>query len=62
MLNIVGVDVVEVSPAYQGRGEETALAGAQVVYEVLTGMVKRELMDNSREERVGGEGEAHDEL
>ncbi|KAM4055331.1 arginase family protein [Hirsutella rhossiliensis] len=47
-LNVVGADVVEVSPAYQGRGEETALAAAQVVYEVLTSMVKRVLEDKGR--------------
>ncbi|KAK6207138.1 GTPase Cdc42 [Pestalotiopsis sp. IQ-011] len=40
-LNLVGADVVEVSPAYQGAGEETALAGAQVVFEVLSSMVKK---------------------
>lgn len=40
-LNLVGADVVEVSPAYQGNGEETALAAAQVVYELLSSMVKR---------------------
>ena len=70
VLNIVGADVVEVSPAYQGRGEETALAGAQVVYEVLTGMVKRGLRgdmegEGEGEERGEGEGEGeegHDEL
>ncbi|PHH85678.1 hypothetical protein CDD83_90 [Cordyceps sp. RAO-2017] len=42
-LNLVGADIVEVSPAYQGRGEETALAAAQVVYELITSMVKREM-------------------
>ncbi|KAH8197240.1 hypothetical protein TruAng_008598 [Truncatella angustata] len=40
-LNLVGADVVEVSPAYQGAGEETALAAAQVVFEVLSSMVKK---------------------
>ncbi|KAK4211941.1 putative mitochondrial precursor [Rhypophila decipiens] len=40
-LNLVGADVVEVAPAYQGAGEETALAGAQVVYEILSSMVKK---------------------
>jgi len=40
-LNIVGADVVEVSPAYQNNGEETALAAAQVVYEILSSIVKR---------------------
>ena len=44
-LNVIGADVVEVSPAYQGRGEETALAAAQVVYEILSSIVKRGLGD-----------------
>ncbi|KIW63076.1 agmatinase [Phialophora macrospora] len=45
-LNLVGADVVEVSPAYEsGHGESTALAGAQVVFEMLTSMVKRGLKD-----------------
>lgn len=44
-LNLVGGDVVEVAPAYDGVGETTALAGAQVVYEMLTSMVKRGLKD-----------------
>jgi agmatinase len=42
-LNVVGADVVEVAPAYDGAGEQTALAGAQVVFEVLTSMVMRGL-------------------
>jgi agmatinase len=45
-LNLVGADVVEVAPAYEaGHGEATALAGAQVVFEMLTSMVKRGLKD-----------------
>lgn len=56
-LNIVGADVVEVSPAYQGRGEETALAAAQVVYEILSSIVKRGLSDGAREKT-----DAKDEL
>lgn len=40
-LNVVGADVVEVSPGYDDRGEGTALAGAQVVYEIVTSIVKR---------------------
>ncbi|KAH6886819.1 arginase family-domain-containing protein [Thelonectria olida] len=40
-LNLVGADIVEVSPSYDGRGEETALAAAQVVYEIMTSMVKK---------------------
>lgn len=46
-LNLVGADVVEVSPAYDGSGEVTALAAAQVAFEVLTSMVKRG-MDDTR--------------
>ncbi|KAI1484100.1 Arginase/deacetylase [Daldinia eschscholtzii] len=44
-LNLVGADVVEVAPAYQGAGEETALAAAQVVFEILSSMVKRGLSE-----------------
>lgn len=44
-LNLVGADVVEVAPSYDGRGEETALAAAQVVYEIVTSMVKRGLQE-----------------
>ena len=40
-LNVVGADVVEVSPSYDGAGEQTALAAAQVVYELVTSIVKR---------------------
>jgi agmatinase len=50
-LNLVGADVVEVSPAYQGPGEETALAAAQVVYEIISSMVKKGMdgMGSARE-------------
>jgi agmatinase len=51
-LNIVGADVVEVAPAYDGTGEQTALAAAQIVFEVLTSMVHRGL----RELEVGRTG------
>jgi agmatinase len=51
-LNLVGADVVEVSPAYQNNGEETALAAAQVVYEVLSSMVKKGL-EGTRVEEPG---------
>jgi agmatinase len=49
-LNVVGADVVEVSPAYDGATEATALAAAQVGFEILSSMVKRGL----QEEDVGG--------
>jgi len=48
-LNVVGADVVEVAPAYDGMGESTALAGAQVAYEILTSIVKRGLKDRGEE-------------
>lgn len=53
-LNIVGVDVVEVSPAYQGNGEETALAAAQVVYEIISSIVKKGLEGMARHESATG--------
>jgi agmatinase len=53
-LNVVGADVVEVAPAYDGVGEQTALAGAQVVYEILTSMVKRGLTDMGKVSEVEG--------
>ena len=34
-INIVGCDVVEVTPAYDGTGQPTALAAANVVFELL---------------------------
>ena len=44
-LNVVGADVVEVAPAYDGAGEQTALTAAQVVYEMLTSIVSRAVKD-----------------
>jgi agmatinase len=49
-LNVVGADIVEVSPAYDGATEATALAAAQVGFEILSSMVKRGLQ--------GGEDDA----
>ena len=39
-LNVVGADIVEVSPSYDNKGETTALAAAQVAFEIITSMVK----------------------
>ncbi|KAF4816901.1 Guanidinobutyrase [Colletotrichum tropicale] len=63
-LNLVGADVVEVSPAYQNAGEETALAAAQVVYEVLSSMVKKGLEGMGKEGKGAAavEAEVKDEL
>jgi agmatinase len=35
-IDLAGADVVEVSPAYDGPGQQTALAGANVAYELLS--------------------------
>ncbi|KAL9051424.1 MAG: hypothetical protein Q9162_006031 [Coniocarpon cinnabarinum] len=56
-LNVVGADVVEVSPSYDGAGEQTALAGAQVAFEILTSIVKRGEKDASEDS-----GHVRDEL
>lgn len=65
-LNVVGADVVEVAPAYQGQGEETALAAAQVVYEILSSVVKKEMGSMGKEGAAKGaaqvEGDVKDEL
>jgi agmatinase len=34
--HLVGADVVEVSPPYDGPGQQTALAAANVAYELLS--------------------------
>jgi len=47
-LNVVGVDVVEVAPAYDDNAESTALAAAQVVFEILSGMVKKGVAGGSK--------------
>lgn len=57
----MGADVVEVSPAYDGATEATALAGAQVVYEILSSMVRRGLIDQAKV-KTGAKSEAKDEL
>jgi agmatinase len=41
-INLVGADVVEVSPAYDGPGQQTALAAANVAFELLVLRALRE--------------------
>ena len=63
----MGADIVEVSPAYDNKGETTALAAAQVAFEIITSLVK-----SGVDEELGGwygwmekgaqEKEAKDEL
>ena len=52
-LNVVGADIVEVAPAYDGTGEQTALVASQIGYEILTSMVGRGIgeMEKSDKER-----------
>ena len=40
-LNIVGADIVEVSPPYDGPGEITAILGNRVVLELLNGLAEK---------------------
>ena len=42
-LPVLGVDIVEVSPPYDGPGQITAFMANRVVLEVLNGMAKRKL-------------------
>jgi agmatinase len=35
-IDLVGADVVEVSPQYDGPGQQTALAAANIAYEILS--------------------------
>ena len=67
-LNVVGADIVEVAPAYDGVGEQTALVAAQVGYEILTSWVGKGLngMGEDVAESTGpkqrGKGVVKDEL
>ncbi len=40
-LNVLGADVVEVSPPYDGPGEQTAYLANRIVLELLNGMAER---------------------
>ena len=48
-LTLVGCDVVEVSPPYDGPGMVTALAGATVVYELLSLRARGRRLDGARQ-------------
>lgn len=43
-LNVVGADIVEVSPPYDGPGEITAFLANRCVLEILNGMAERKLV------------------
>jgi agmatinase len=40
-LEVLGADVVEVSPPYDGPGEQTAYLANRIVLEILNGMAER---------------------
>lgn len=54
-LNVVGADIVEVAPAYDGVGEQTALVAAQVGFEILTSWVGRGMSDIDKSQPSGNE-------
>ena len=58
-LNVVGADIVEVAPAYDGAGEQTALVAAQVAFEILTSWVGRGLGEI---EKIEDETKAKDKM
>jgi agmatinase len=60
-LNVVGADIVEVAPVYDGVGEQTSLVAAQVGFEILTswvgrgmGLIEKEEGKAAKEEVVKG--------
>ena len=57
-LNVVGADIVEVAPAYDGRGEETALVAAQVGFEILTSWVGRGMSEIEKAKGKDDKGQA----
>lgn len=61
-LNVVGADVVEVSPAYDGPGEQTALVAAQVVYEIITSWVGKGMTEIKDADQAAQREETRDEL
>jgi agmatinase len=46
-LPVVGADIVEVSPPYDGPGQITAFLGNRVVLEILNGMAERIVAERS---------------
>lgn len=69
-LNMVGLDVVEVSPAYDTNAELTGMAAADLVQEFLSILVKEGNVEpaakggvvTAKRSQQGKEREGHDEL
>ncbi|KAH8731071.1 arginase family-domain-containing protein [Phaeosphaeriaceae sp. PMI808] len=47
-MNVVGADIVEVSPAYDSAAETTGVLAAQIAYEVLTSIVRKGLIEQAK--------------
>lgn len=45
--------MVEVAPPFDGQSEQTAFAAAQVVFEILSSIVKRGLNDSKSQKGTG---------
>lgn len=58
-LNLVGADVVEVSPPYDTVAETTSVAAADLIIDILAAMAKNKV---GVEGVVVGDGEGRDEL
>ncbi|KAL8966987.1 MAG: hypothetical protein Q9197_005679 [Variospora fuerteventurae] len=58
-LNVVGADIVEVAPAYDGTGEQTALTAAQLGFEIMTNWVGRSMgrMESGIKSKTGNKEE-----
>ena len=65
-LNVVGADIVEVAPAYDGTGEQTALVAAQIGFELLTSWVGRGMSEiekaKAKDHKSQAAGNGKDEL
>lgn len=48
-LNMVGADVVEVSPPYDTVVETTSVAAADLIVDILAGMTKKKAFKSARE-------------
>ncbi len=56
-LNLIAADIVEVAPAYDTNAELTTMAAADILYEVMTIMVKKGPLSKmiTEEQEEGGE-------
>lgn len=52
-LNLVGADVVEVSPPYDSTAETTSVAAADLIIDILAAMVKKTAPTFSKSEGSG---------